>query len=363
MATNGVERDMDSLNMCKNSRVTRRGPSTEHGANITLRSSSIASTADQCNCAYPTTSHSSSFPIKYAKLISIINQVNSEDRDILMDQKLEIIDAWTTDCPESTQVKDSLKYIYQKSLEDEAFAMKVVSMVASNAFLELEISRQKIRWLFTQHIQHTYRNSKLLQKTNPNSFRIAVRLLSEFYNKAKLSNGNRILTLVAPLIHYFKMLLKSSEPEDIQLFTSRLCLNATAIGSTFPKQLTDVLCSVKKTLINNVQLTENSKVFLMLVVDFAHNSFEFLPQEIMEFYQKELGDKIIGQLQYRLGPLSVQNDFAIKLFDKYITTINKSPNSNSSIDTCCCYTQHQSHWIKAKSDSGLNTVSVNSTKT
>lgn len=52
--------------------------------------------------------------------------------------------------------RDSFIYIYQKCLDDEIFAMKVVTMVASNTFSQLEISEQKIRRLFIGHIQHTY---------------------------------------------------------------------------------------------------------------------------------------------------------------------------------------------------------------
>lgn len=52
--------------------------------------------------------------------------------------------------------RECFNYIYQKCLEDEIFALKVVGMVASNTFSQLEISQQRIRRLFIGHIQRTY---------------------------------------------------------------------------------------------------------------------------------------------------------------------------------------------------------------
>lgn len=62
---------------------------------------------------------------------------------------------------------------------------------------------------------------------NPSAFRGSVKMLSEFYNKARLCDGSPINFFATPLTQYLEMLLQAGQPEDLELFTVqvRLFLN------------------------------------------------------------------------------------------------------------------------------------------
>lgn len=294
MAISGVGRGRGWLNIKKNPNLRNgRKPGIGYVAGVTPSPSSILSTADsQINISSPTYSNTGSSPLKYPMLISAIEQLNTDDDGIRINQKFKIIkDTWTACCPTSTEVEDSFDFVYQRCLDDVVFAMKVVTIVTSNTFSKMEILEVKIRTLFMQRIQHTYENCGHLQTSRPNNFRIAVRILSEFYNKARLSTGKQISVLGLPLVHYFGMLLKSAQPADIQLFIAGLYLNGATIKSEFPEQLDDLLCDVRKTLIFNSELTHVSKRHLLLAVDLGNNGFRSMPKEILKFYEEGLEDE------------------------------------------------------------------------
>ncbi|KAK9679788.1 hypothetical protein QE152_g39716 [Popillia japonica] len=312
MATSGVGRGRGWLNLNKNT-VTKPGQVPSGSLN--------SPTAELQNCFIsPSLPNNGACPQQYAKLISLINQLSNIDDGILINQKFKvIIDTWTHDCPTSNQVEECFNYIYQKCLEDEIFALKVVGMVASNTFSQLEISQQRIRRLFIGHIQRTYEGRKQLQQSNPTSFRIAVRVL--------------------------KMLLESAQPADIQLFTQQLSINGAAIKieNRPPQQLNDILNKVRQTLICNLQLTQMSKLILLLAIDLANNRFGLLPADVLKFYQEELGDKVMANFQGSLGALSIQTQQSNKTLDSYQSNVSvlqvTPPDSTSPIGDSSSITQ------------------------
>lgn len=63
---------------------------------------------------------------------------------------------------------------------------------------------------------------KEVQQQNIIAFRRSVRILGEFYNKARLCDGSPIQFLVNPLVEYLQMLLEAAELEDLELFTAQV---------------------------------------------------------------------------------------------------------------------------------------------
>lgn len=239
---------------------------------------------------FPTYSNSSTCPRRYARVVSAIDRLNNDDDVVQMNQKLKIINAyWKLDCQTKNQVEDSFNYIYERCLADEDFSMKVMTMVASTTNSKLEVSGQKIRSLVMRHIQDSYENSKDLRTSNPSGFRSAVRILGEFFHKARLSTGEQISFLVSPLVCYLKLLLENPEPADTELFASQLFLNGPKIQTESPQQLDDILDIARRSIMCNAQLPEKSRLYLLLAIDLVHNKFESLPREIYECYEDEMG--------------------------------------------------------------------------
>lgn len=58
-----------------------------------------------------------------------------------------------------------------------------------------------------------------MQAEDPNLFRNSVQLMGEFFNKARLANGQQFSFMATPLLSYLEMLLESAEAVDLKLFT------------------------------------------------------------------------------------------------------------------------------------------------
>lgn len=61
-----------------------------------------------------------------------------------------------------------------------------------------------------------------LRKTNRILFRNSVCLLGEYYNKARLPDGNQFTIILRPFISYLEMLLEDADILDLQVFTSQV---------------------------------------------------------------------------------------------------------------------------------------------
>lgn len=61
-----------------------------------------------------------------------------------------------------------------------------------------------------------------MRKNNRSAFRNSIRLLGEFYNKARLANGSQLTFMATPLISTLEMLLEDADILDLQIFTSQV---------------------------------------------------------------------------------------------------------------------------------------------
>jgi len=237
---------------------------------------------------------------QYPRLVALLEQLDPNDDGILLNQKLKnILQNWKNKCNSGAEVEESFKCVYSKCLEDASVATKVVTMVSSYSFISEEVHDVKIRNLFIAHIQNDFENRKHLQATNPTGFRNSVRMLGEFYHKARLADGRSIKFLATPIVRYFDMLLETAQPADLELFTSQLYLNGPAIKTDCPQKIQDILMQVRHLLLNNTNLTQVCRTWMLLALDVFYNRFGLLPNEIHKFYQEQLGDKAMGNFQVK----------------------------------------------------------------
>lgn len=114
-------------------------------------------------------------------------------------------------------------------------------MVTSNSFKTQTVHNGKIRNEFIGQLQTFFEGNykrniccvlliqvvvlgrKHIQKENPNCFRRSIKLLGEFFHKARLFDGSPIRFLATPLLEYLEMLLEAAYPEDLELFTVQVC--------------------------------------------------------------------------------------------------------------------------------------------
>ncbi|CAH2007181.1 unnamed protein product [Acanthoscelides obtectus] len=234
----------------------------------------------------------------YNDLINKIQQLNIKDDGILFNQKIKyVLENWKQDCQNSEQVEKSFDRIYESCLSDPELGTKLVMMIASRSFITQEVHDQNIRLMFLTRLQNSFEDAKQLQKTNPVIFRNSVHLLGEFYNKARLANGQQLQFMATPLLTNLRMLLDTAQLDDLKLFTTQLYLNGASLKTECPEVLSEVLNNVRLALIGDKVALKESRLWLLLALDVANNRFGLQPAEIQKFYQEQLGDGAMADFQ------------------------------------------------------------------
>ncbi|XP_025836598.1 uncharacterized protein LOC108744470 isoform X1 [Agrilus planipennis] len=325
MAASGVGRGRGWLNLNKRSNPIRPGPIPSSNENQNAEKASLGKD----------------------KVLSTLEALDVKDDGILLNQKLKyILECFEQECKTANEVEDKFKLLYQKCLQDSKLATKLVLMVSSYSFITTEVHSVKLRNIFIRHIQQDFENSKQLQTTDSDCFRNAIRMLGEFFNKARLVDGSQIKFLAAPLLRYFDMLVESAQPEDLELFTVQLFLNGSSIKAEFPQKLSEIMVKIRVLLTTDTQLTKISKLWLLLALDVESHRFSLLTSDLQKFYQDQLGDKAMAGFQGFHNPLSVEISYSNKTLDSYQSSVNvlqvSPPESTSPLSDNCSSAQNSS---------------------
>lgn len=267
----------------------------------------------------------------YSDLISKINQLNINDDGIKFNQKIQyIIENWAKDCQSAPEVEKSFEAIHQACLGDGDLATKLVLLISSRTFLSQEIHEQNIRLMFLRKLQDNFESCVQLRSSNPNYFRNSILMMGEFFNKARLANGQQFSFMSIPIISYLEMLLESSHSVDLKLFTMQLYLNGSALKQECPERITEILGKVRhQVCFDKQQLSPECKFWLLLAVEVASNRFALLPADVHSFYQEQLGIQAMASFQGTHTTLTVQTAHNNKNFDNFQSHINVLQVSNS----------------------------------
>ncbi|XP_050292691.1 uncharacterized protein LOC126733423 isoform X2 [Anthonomus grandis grandis] len=258
----------------------------------------------------------------YSSLVSKIKHLDINDDGIMFNQKIKhIIESWYQDCQNAPEVEQSFNLIYEASLADPETAGKLVLLIASRTFLSQEIHEQNIRMMFLRKLQQSFETCVQLQSASPNLFRNSVQLMGEFFNKARMANGQQFTFMSAPLLSYLDMLLDSGDCIDLKLFTTQLYLNGNTLKQECPDRVTEILGKIRLMLTSDQKYTSESKLWLLLAIEMANNRFALLPAEVHNFYQEHLGDHAMAFFQGSHGALTVQPVHSKKL-ENYQSHIN-----------------------------------------
>lgn len=263
-------------------------------------------------------------PEQYGRLFFNVDNLNAQSDEVRANDELDIvIRFWAIDCPTSDLLRNSVRFLYERSLVDEEFAKKVIAVVCSSYCMKVESFGQQVRQLFLVHMQSSYENRQHLQTSSPHRFRIAVRMLGDFYNRARLSNGALISVLAFPLMDYLRILVESGEPADVQLFATQLCINGRHLRSELPELLDNLVTKVRGVLeADGGRLVEMSRLLLSFVGDYAKSRFSVLPQNVQKLYTNKLGESVMASFQPSYRSLSVNTNHSYKMLDRYESDVS-----------------------------------------
>ncbi|KAF5297902.1 hypothetical protein FQA39_LY11887 [Lamprigera yunnana] len=232
---------------------------------------------------------------QYSKLISIFEQIDEEDDGILLNQKLKrLYEVWLEECTSLEEINNSFNVIYSRCLEDCHLATSMVIVMTSCTKV---LHDQKIRNLFITALQQNYENRIALRKDSPSAFRNFVRMLGEFYKKIMIREQVMLKVLEAPILKCLKMLVKSEQPADLDLFTNLFLLNGSVFKLKYPEKMSLLLIQIRHLLIYGNNLTTECKTWLLLALDVGNNNFKLLSNKVNKFYEDQLGEKAMARFQ------------------------------------------------------------------
>ncbi|CAH0550645.1 unnamed protein product [Brassicogethes aeneus] len=260
---------------------------------------------------------------EYMDLANKVKKLNVNDDGILFNQKIKyILENWKECCSNGEEVEKSFEYLYEACLQDIDLASKTVLMISSRTFISQEVHDQNIRMMFLRKLQEIFEGCHQLQKSNPIAFRNSIQILGEFYNKARLANGEQFTFMASPLVSYLDMLLEATNVDDLKLFTTQLYLNGSSIKNEIPEKIIEIIIKVRQLLSSDKKIVRDGKLWLLLALEVSNNRFTILPAEAHSFYQEMLGDAAMATLQGTHGALSVQTTHVSKTLDSYQSNVN-----------------------------------------
>ncbi|CAG9864054.1 unnamed protein product [Phyllotreta striolata] len=261
--------------------------------------------------------------IENDELTKRIKELNINDDGIKFNQKIKfILEKWKQDCQTGEDVEKSFDVLYQECLNDEELASKIVILIASRSFITQEIHDQNLRLLFLKKLQSDFESCKILNETNPAGFRNYVKMLGEFYSKARLANGQPFSFMVTPLLVCLEMLLESAQLSDLQQFTTQIYLNGSSIKAECSDKLNDLINNIRILIIVEKNLSREGRYWLLLALEIAGNKFGALPIEVFKFYQEQIGSKAMAIFQDAQNSLSVQTVNDNKKLENYQSSVN-----------------------------------------
>lgn len=160
----------------------------------------------------------------------------------------------------------------------------------------------------------TLKNSK---KYGECTFRNAVILIAEVYYRYRMEEGNRFKLFVGPILTYLKMLVNSSDENDILIIAQQFSWSCDHMKSVDLNGVNELMLDIHHSIISNRNhRTEKGNCLLLLCVELFIHPLENFSEDIKEFYSKVLKESMFSTI----APPSLDlNDDQLK----HYTTIRK----------------------------------------
>ncbi|XP_015116633.1 uncharacterized protein LOC107040877 isoform X2 [Diachasma alloeum] len=187
--------------------------------------------------------------------------------------------------------------LYNEALEDRNFTPNLLAIFhnPSNnlpAFLTL--------------LQPDYERREAFSKNSPSKFLNFVYIMGEIVQRPTTFLPGRINDVfISAIIDLCKILLESSEEDEIEVVMNQIWLNGERLNAAQPKELSELLSKIKGVLISR-NLSTRSRAMLLYTIEISHNNYSTsLNSDLEKFYESHLSKETIGELIERRNLASV----------------------------------------------------------
>ncbi|XP_075233926.1 uncharacterized protein LOC142331748 [Lycorma delicatula] len=135
---------------------------------------------------------------------------------------------------------------------------------------------------------------RVSKKYGERTFQNAVILTGEIYYRFRPEKLVRFRFFAKPMITYLKMLVNSSDENDILIIAQQISWNASHMKSVDENTMNELILDIRHSIISNSFCrTEKCNCLLLLCIELLNLPFENFSENIKEFYHKILGKEIL----------------------------------------------------------------------
>lgn len=163
-----------------------------------------------------------------------------------------------------------------------------------------KIFGKNIRQFTFNSLQNFFEDREELLKSKKygeSTFRNVVILTGEIYYRYRIQNSkSRYSIFHQPMLTYLKMLVKSKDEGDILTLSQQISWNGCEISKADKEAFDELMFDVRRCIVNSNDYTQKTKWVLLLCHELSFKSFEYLPDNVKTFYQKNLGGNILATI-------------------------------------------------------------------
>lgn len=200
-----------------------------------------------------------------------------------------------------------------RSLDDEEFIYSFAVVITSRPLDSFNVNGKNLRHAMLSILQKNFQNADNFKRDNMEKFYNSIKLLGEYFNKARLSNGVPINIIGQSLLnlinvelekelrnichlkneHFAKLVLSQVRKVYANAFRTvtdfwpsfKIALNGNLLKIRHKTEIEQVLFTIRKCLIELESLTPKNKAFLIMTLDLYYSNFTNVGDSLEKMYE------------------------------------------------------------------------------
>ncbi|KAG5678145.1 hypothetical protein PVAND_007840 [Polypedilum vanderplanki] len=219
---------------------------------------------------------------RFEEICKLIKNYDSDDVIIQTMRLKEISKFFAKNVTDEKILSDLFDFLNTKALQDDdSFITKFVSVVSSRQLETFIINGKIVRHAMLEILQKNFQSADHFKRDDINKFYNSIKLLGEYFNRARISNGSPINIIGQSLLNLLnvelekelKNLLHFKTDEFSEIILTQFALNGSLLKTRHKKEIELVLINVRKCLIEINSLSSKTKAFLIMTLDLYYANF------------------------------------------------------------------------------------------
>ncbi|XP_070499183.1 uncharacterized protein [Chironomus tepperi] len=218
---------------------------------------------------------------QFEEIGKLITNFETEDVIIQSMKLKEILKIFTKYIVDDKTLSDLFDFLNTKALKDGVFVSKFVSVLCTRQMDGFSANGKSTKNACIEILQKNFQCADHYKRDDVNKFYNSIKLLGEYFNKARNSNGSPINILGQSLLNLLnlelekelKTLFHFKNDNFSELILAQMALNGNLLKNRHKTEIELVLMNIRKCLIEINSLTSKTKAFLLMTLDLHYSSF------------------------------------------------------------------------------------------